>query len=71
MPLTDDGARAFADAHVAALGARIYVVEEKAFTDAYPDRQPTRMTVKFRDGGTREPELPSASSVKATIPARA
>ena len=38
--------------HVAALAARIYVVEEKAFTDAYPDRQPTRMTVKFRDGGT-------------------
>ena len=28
------------------------MVEEKAFTDAYPDRQPTRMTVKFRDGGT-------------------
>src|SRR4029079_10824975 len=52
VPLTDDGARAFADPHVAALAARIYVVEEKAFTDAYPDRQPTRMTVKFRDGGT-------------------
>ena len=52
VPLTDDGARAFADAQVAALGARIYVVEEKAFTDAYPDRQPTRMTVKFRDGSS-------------------
>jgi 2-methylcitrate dehydratase PrpD len=50
VPLTDDGARAFADAQVASLAARIYVVEVKAFTDAYPDRQPTRMTVKFRDG---------------------
>ena len=34
VSLTDDGARAFADAHVAALAARIYVVEEKAFTAA-------------------------------------
>jgi 2-methylcitrate dehydratase PrpD len=52
VPLTDDGAHAFADAQVAALAARTYVVEAKAFTDAYPDRQPTRMTVKFRDGTT-------------------
>ena len=52
VPLTDDGARAFADAQVASLSARIYVVEEKTFTDAYPDRQPTRMTVKFRDGSS-------------------
>jgi 2-methylcitrate dehydratase PrpD len=52
VPLTDDGSRAFADAQVAALAARIYVVEDKAFTDAYPDRQPTQMTVKFRDGST-------------------
>jgi 2-methylcitrate dehydratase PrpD len=52
VALADDGARAFADPEVAALSAKIYVVEEKAFTDAYPDRQPTRMTVKFRDGRT-------------------
>ena len=52
VPLTDDGARGFADAQVAALAARIFVVEEKAFTDAYPDRQPTRMTVRFRDGSS-------------------
>ena len=52
VPLTDDGAHAFADERIAALAARIYVVEVKAFTDAYPDRQPTQMTVKFRDGTT-------------------
>jgi len=52
VPLTDDGVRGFGDAQVAALAARIFVVEEKAFTDAYPDRQPTRMTVTFRDGST-------------------
>jgi 2-methylcitrate dehydratase PrpD len=52
VPLTDDGARAFADAHVAALAARIFVVEDKTFTAAYPDRQPTRMTVRFREGSS-------------------
>src|SRR5215470_20274148 len=50
VPLTDDGARGFADAQVAALAARIFVVEEKAFTDAYPDRQPTRVRITFKDG---------------------
>ena len=71
VPLTDDGARAFADAHVAALAARIYVVEEKAFTAAYPDRQPTRMTVKFRDGGTESRECRAHPRRKRLSPARA
>jgi 2-methylcitrate dehydratase PrpD len=53
VPLADDGALIFAGAEVAALAARIFVVEEKAFTDAYPDRQPTRMTVRFRDGSSQ------------------
>jgi 2-methylcitrate dehydratase PrpD len=50
--LIDDGARAFADAEVAALAARIFVTENQSFTDGYPDLQPTRMTVKFRDGSS-------------------
>jgi 2-methylcitrate dehydratase PrpD len=53
MPLTDDGARAFGNLPVEDLARRIFVVEDKAATAAYPDRQPTRMTVTFRDG-TRE-----------------
>ncbi len=50
MRLTDDGARGFADPRVARLARAIFVVEDKAATAAYPDRQPTRMTVTFRDG---------------------
>jgi 2-methylcitrate dehydratase PrpD len=50
MPLTDDGARAFGNLPVEDLARRIFVVEDKAATAAYPDRQPTRMTVTFRDG---------------------
>ena len=50
VPLTDDGTRAFANPEVASLARAIFVVEDKAATAAYPDRQPTRMTVRFRDG---------------------
>jgi 2-methylcitrate dehydratase PrpD len=50
LPLTDDGARAFGNPQVEDLARRIFVVEDKAATAAYPDRQPTRMTVAFRDG---------------------
>jgi 2-methylcitrate dehydratase PrpD len=50
LPLTDDGARAFGNPHVEDLARRIFVVEDKAATGAYPERQPTRMTVTFRDG---------------------
>src|SRR6202011_41353 len=50
LPPTDDGARAFANPQVEDLARRIFVVEDKAATAAYPDRQPTRMTVVFRDG---------------------
>jgi 2-methylcitrate dehydratase PrpD len=50
MQLTDDGARGFGDPDVAKLARAIVVTEDKAATAAYPDRQPTRMTVTFRDG---------------------
>jgi 2-methylcitrate dehydratase PrpD len=50
--LTDDGERAFKDARVAALAGRIVVVEDKAATSAYPDRQPTRVSITFMDGRT-------------------
>jgi 2-methylcitrate dehydratase PrpD len=49
-PLTDDGARAFGNAQVEDLARRIFVVEDKSATAAYPDRQPTRMLVRLRDG---------------------
>ena len=50
LPLTDDGARGFGNPQVEDLARRIFVVEDKAATAAYPDCQPTRMTVTFRDG---------------------
>jgi 2-methylcitrate dehydratase PrpD len=50
LPLVDDGGRAFGNPQVEELARRIFVVEDKAATAAYPDRQPTRMTVTFRDG---------------------
>jgi 2-methylcitrate dehydratase PrpD len=50
LPPTDDGARAFGNPHVEDLARRIFVVEDKTATAAYPERQPTRMTVTFRDG---------------------
>lgn len=50
VALTDDGARAFADPVVADLARRIFVSEDAAATAAYPDRQPTRMTIALRDG---------------------
>jgi 2-methylcitrate dehydratase PrpD len=53
LPLTDDGARAFANPQVEDLARRVFVVEDKEATAAYPDRQPTRLTVTLRDG-TRE-----------------
>ena len=53
VALTDDGARAFADPVVADLARRIFVSEDPAATAAYPDRQPTRIAVVFRDGQSR------------------
>jgi len=48
--LTDDGERAFGDPAVAALAKRVFVVEDKAASSAYPDRQPTRVRITFKDG---------------------
>jgi 2-methylcitrate dehydratase PrpD len=48
--LTDDGERAFGDPAVAALAQRIFVVEDTAASSAYPDRQPTRVRIAFKDG---------------------
>jgi len=50
LPLTDDGTRAFGNPQVEGLARRIFVVEDKPATAAYPERQPTRMTVTLRDG---------------------
>jgi 2-methylcitrate dehydratase PrpD len=50
VALTDDGERAFGDPAVAALAQRIFVVEDKAASSAYPDRQPTRVRITFKDG---------------------
>lgn len=52
--LTDDGERAFRDPVVADLARRIFVIEDKTSTGAYPDRQPTRMAVRATDGRTIE-----------------
>jgi len=51
-PLVDDGAAAFGDARVRALARRIFVTEDPAATAAYPDRQPTAISVTFADGRT-------------------
>jgi 2-methylcitrate dehydratase PrpD len=48
--LIDDGSRAFGNPQVDDLARRVFVVEDKAATAAYPDCQPTRLTVTFRDG---------------------
>jgi len=48
--LIDDGSLAFGNPQVEDLARRIFVVEDKAATAAYPDCQPTRLTVTFRDG---------------------
>jgi 2-methylcitrate dehydratase PrpD len=53
LPLIDDRTRAFADPVVRALAERVFVSEDKAATTAYPDRQPTRLTVIWRDGATK------------------
>ena len=50
VALTDDGERAFGDPAVAALAQRIFVIEDKASSSAYPDRQPTRVRITFKDG---------------------
>jgi 2-methylcitrate dehydratase PrpD len=50
--LTDDGTRAFADPVVREQAGRVFVSEDKAATAAYPDRQPTRLTIVWRDGGS-------------------
>src|SRR5262249_34131836 len=50
VALTDDGDRAFRDPAVAALAQRIFVVEDKAASSTYPDRQPTRVRITFKDG---------------------
>ncbi len=53
-PLTDDCSGTLADPDVCALAKRIFVSEDAAATAAYPDQQPTHMTVAFRDGSSRE-----------------
>jgi len=50
VALTDDGDRAFRDPDVAALAKRVFVVEDKAASSTYPDRQPTRVRITFKDG---------------------
>jgi 2-methylcitrate dehydratase PrpD len=50
VALTDDGERGLRDPAVAALAKRVFVVEDKAASSAYPDRQPTRVRIKFKDG---------------------
>jgi len=50
VALTDDGDRAFCDPAVAALAKRVFVVEDKAASSTYPDRQPTRVRITFKDG---------------------
>jgi len=50
LPLTDNGTHAFGNPQVENLAQRIFVVEDKAATAAYPDCQPTRVTVTLRDG---------------------
>jgi 2-methylcitrate dehydratase PrpD len=49
-PLTDDCTRAFADRRVIDLAQRVFVSEDQQATAAYPDRQPTHMTLILRDG---------------------
>jgi len=53
ISLTDDGTRAFADPVVRELAGRVFVSEDKAATAAYPDRQPTRLKIVLRDGGSQ------------------
>jgi 2-methylcitrate dehydratase PrpD len=50
LPLTDNGARAFGNPEVEDLARRVFVVEDKAATAAYPERQPTRISVTLRNG---------------------
>ena len=50
LPLTDNGDRTFGNPQVDDLARRIFVVENKVATDAYPERQPTRMSLTLRDG---------------------
>jgi 2-methylcitrate dehydratase PrpD len=50
MPLTDDCTHSFSDETVRVLARRVFVSENPAATAAYPERQPTRMTVFLRDG---------------------
>ena len=52
VPLTDDCMRAFSDRRVIELAQRVFVSEDQAATNAYPDRQPTQMTLTLRDGPT-------------------
>lgn len=49
-PLTDDCSRAFADRRVIDLAQRVLVSEDQEATAAYPDRQPTHMTLMLRNG---------------------
>jgi 2-methylcitrate dehydratase PrpD len=51
-PLTDDCTRAFADRTVIDLARRVFVSEDPSATAAYPDRQPTCMTIRLRDGAS-------------------
>jgi 2-methylcitrate dehydratase PrpD len=53
-PLTDDCSSILNDPAVADLAQRIFVTESTAATAAYPDHQPTHMTVTYRDGSSEQ-----------------
>ncbi len=54
--LTADGSAALARPDIHALAARVSVSEIPAFTAAYPERQPSRMTIWLADGTCRQAE---------------
>src|SRR5262249_277801 len=69
-------AAAVADPRIRALARRVEVVEDPEFTRAFPERQPTEVTVVFADGSemsersdhhrgeTQNPHLPDAVRAK-------
>lgn len=56
-PLDGDGAPTFANPEIRALAQRVHVRENPAFTAAYPQQQPSRMTVTLVDGATLHAEV--------------
>jgi 2-methylcitrate dehydratase PrpD len=48
--ITADGSAALARPDIHALAARVHVTENPPFTAAYPDRQPSRMTIRLACG---------------------